>query len=139
MFSWFFGKDKTCFVNERTSIESDDTRLAIQDDETITGFWPQENKKIKFLPIEIYKSFPNLNALDAVGCSISVISKKNFEKLDKLTGLFLDRNHIATVYSDTFEDLTSLKRLSFSKSHDPINLMQFGNGKVFQRRIHSRM
>jgi hypothetical protein len=134
---WFYGEDKTCFINGLTTIASLDTMIAMKEDRTITGLWPQNNKRVKFLPLEIYKSFPNLNVIDASDCGIYAITKKNFEKLTKLTGLFLDRNQITTVRSNTFEDLTSLKRLSFSESNNPIKTIQIHNEMISQRKIRS--
>lgn len=103
------GVVQTCKV-ATSLIISEDTALSTRN-ETVKGidFWG--NKGIKFLPVKVSESFPNLLAYGAGMCSLTKISKANFKNMSKLKVLFLYRNQITTINSDTFEDLVALEWL----------------------------
>lgn len=83
------------------------------------AFWG--NKNIKYLPVRVATSFPNLLAYDATSCALKEISYQNFEHLYSLKLLDLGHNEIASVSIDAFKDLRSLKRLQLSE----LSLMDF--------------
>lgn len=96
----------TCFINETSVINSDDFKIS--SDSNATGIYMNDNPKIMFLPLELSKAFPNLMVVDATFCSISKISKENFEGLTNLRRLWLRDNAIEELQSGTFNDLVSL-------------------------------
>lgn len=73
------------------------------------------NRKISFLLLNLYKSFPNLSVLAANFCNIGNISKENFKNLEKLEDLHLHGNRIEIIYQNTFIDLESLRLLDLGE------------------------
>ena len=112
--SWALGNFKTCYMDKTTAINSADNTIASRD-ESVEGLWLQSNNKIKFLPIEVSKKFPNLLGIDAYSCSLTTISKANFKGLSKLRGLYLANNQIEKIRSDVFDGLVALEALSLGK------------------------
>jgi hypothetical protein len=106
---------QTCFMNNKTLIDSDGLQISSKD-ETVKGLCMNENKKIEFLPEATNGAFPNLLSYSAYECSIKNISHKNFQSLMKLRELFLSHNQIETIRSNTFKDLISLEKLSLGKN-----------------------
>lgn len=74
----------------------------------------QGNKRIKFLPKEISKTYAGLVQILAADCSIEAISKKNFGYLP-LKHINLSGNLITKIHDDTFEGLGSLEILYLGK------------------------
>lgn len=72
------------------------------------------NQKSSYLPVRVYKVFPNLIDYNAGFCSITTIAKSNFQSLIHLVQLRLSNNLISRVEGITFEGLTALKRLYLS-------------------------
>lgn len=104
----------TCFMDAKTSIDSEGTSIWPKD-ASVKGLQFHENKKIKFLPVKVSESFPDLLALSAIKCSLETIKKANFEGMVKLKVLRLEHNQISTIYSDTFKDLIALDKLDLGK------------------------
>lgn len=84
-------------------------------DRGIDGLYFNENKKIEYLPVEVYRSFPNLGHYWANNCSIKEIFRKNFEKLYNIDFIRLIGNQIEKIPSDTFADLSLLRAIALSK------------------------
>ncbi|CRL03489.1 CLUMA_CG016324, isoform A [Clunio marinus] len=74
----------------------------------------RDNKGVKYLPVNVSKTFPDLPHYDAINCSITNIYRNNVRGLTFLTTLNLRYNEIETVKRDVFSDLTSLLALSLS-------------------------
>lgn len=74
-----------------------------------------ENKKISFLPVDVYKVFPKLVDYSAVHCSLEKLASRNFEHLLFLKYLYLQNNHIAKIEDGTFDYLKSLEILDLSE------------------------
>lgn len=72
----------------------------------------QSNKYITALPENLNKVFSNLMTYDASGCGVRSLSKKNFEKMNKMETVLLNNNEIETVEDNTFEDCPQLKQVS---------------------------
>lgn len=69
-----------------------------------------------YLPIRIYKFFPNLVSLRAKG-KIRKIFKQNFENLFQLEEIFLNDNQIEFIDNDqTFQDNPKLERIFLSQN-----------------------
>lgn len=132
-------------MDRYTTISSENTKLSTKRSETVGGMIFCNNLKISFLPLLVHKTFPNLLGYSAASCSIKSISYHNFKSLTKLRELWLLKNKIETIYSNTFEDLASLERLDLRKfsharqSSDLKNVLiglggnniKFMNGKAF--------
>lgn len=100
-------KGYCCYLRDEAAIDSPDFTIANRDASVdMMKFF--SNAKIEFLPVNVYKSFPNLVSYEAHNCSIKEITKKNFERLNKLQTIALWGNFIEIIKSDTFEGLTSL-------------------------------
>lgn len=111
---WMYGNHQTCFMNETTRIDSKDFTIATNDD-SVKGLYIAGNEAIKFLPIKIHESFPDLVGLNAFECSLTEVSYQNFAELSKLEELYLGINQIERIDDDTFKDLVSLRKLSLSR------------------------
>lgn len=96
----------TNIANENYSIENIDSSV-----QAITF---ASNKKIRFLPIGVDESFPNLLAYSSEKCALKKVTKKNFKGLKKLKFLNLRFNKIEIIEQNTFEDLPSLEVLWLS-------------------------
>lgn len=105
---------KICFMDNVTTIDATGFNILPMDD-TVEGLRFEENKKIRYLPEKVVETFPNLMIYWAQSCSLTEISKKHFKSLIFLRELFLGRNQIERIISNTFEDLTSLERLELRK------------------------
>lgn len=106
---------KLCLMNNFTVIDSNDIEMTSRRNE-IEEIVFTNNKNIKFLPIRMHQTFPNLREIIAYGCSIQNISRSNFDKLNRLRKLILENNHLETIKSDTFRDLLRLEELSLGNS-----------------------
>lgn len=95
------------------AIDSPDATIEV--DSTVTTLEMSNNLEVKFLPVELATSFPQLIFYFARNCSITTIAKIHFKDLTKLEKLFLDKNQIVKIPSDTFEDLKSLWMLKLGK------------------------
>lgn len=107
------GELKTCWMTLLTKIDSIET--SIIPDAEVGGLIFGGNRNISFLPVELAISFPELKVFESWGCSIKTIVKAHFKDLRFLVYLYLQRNQIDTISSDTFEDLSSLELLNLRK------------------------
>lgn len=99
---------KRCFMNSTTTISSADVTLADLQNADVNGLMFEFNKKIEFLPVDVYKNFPNLTVLAAKNCSLREISARNFENLVYLTFVDLQANHIKSIPNYCFDGLAKL-------------------------------
>lgn len=111
----FTNSYEACFMNNNTVTDADDLKIATTRDLAVGGLRFDNNKNIQFLPILVYRTFPNLQVLVAANCSLREISKKNFQQLNKLEKLRLEKNMIEKISSDTFEGLVQLEKIYLSK------------------------
>lgn len=112
---------KTCFMYGSTVIDKPNFEISSEKDETVQGLRLNSNKKIHYLPLDAYKKFPNLLGYDGHDCSVKFIMKANFHDLNNLRVIYMSRNKISTIFSDTFEGLSSLELINLGeviiKSH----------------------
>lgn len=109
---FYLDRQKTCSI-PNTAINSDDTTVAKAGSVTAISF--NGNKKVKFLPVEVAFTFPNLVYYSALNCSIKVILKKHFKDLKKLKILILSENQIEIIRKDVFEDLRLLEFIDLGR------------------------
>jgi Leucine-rich repeat (LRR) protein len=107
------GTVNTCYMLT-TTIDEPDTTISTHDS-SMGGLDVKNNKKAKFLLVQVVERFPNLKAYSASNCSIKEISKENFAGLNKLKHLSLDNNQIERIESGTFQDLVLLENLFLRK------------------------
>ena len=98
-------------MDDVTTIDSNDISISSPKDRTVKGLLLEDNQNVKFLPVRVYEKFPSLVGLSAFDCKIKIITKANFEKLDKLKEIHMHGNLIEKISSDTFEDLISLEQI----------------------------
>lgn len=120
---------ETCMMNGSTIISSKNRTIHFMLDQGIDGLYFNENKKIEFLPVEIYRSFPNLKEYWANNCSVREISKKNFEKLYQLNFIRLVANQIEKISSDTFKDSVLLRAIALSENKFKVRFKLYINFK----------
>jgi hypothetical protein len=102
---------KTCRMHGKTQIDEDGVTIADYNP-NVLGLTFKENKKIRYLPVEVSLRFPKLFVYIACYTSITGITKANFfEGFKSLRILDLSFNKIEGIYGDTFEDLISLELL----------------------------
>jgi hypothetical protein len=106
---------KTCEMNSDTKIDSDCFKISSPKNETILALKFDNNKKIKFLPNDPGKTFPNLAEYWAYECSITKIWYENFKNLEKLEMLLLSGNQIEVIHDGTFRDMKSLETIEIGK------------------------
>lgn len=110
------GKLKSCELIDKTEIEVPGVTLSTAQDDDMRAIRFFDNKKIFFLPVDVYKSFPYLVLYFGHSCNIKAISKENFAHLTKLRELHLDNNRIQKIEADTFEGLKSVQVIYLSKN-----------------------
>lgn len=98
----------TCIMNNSIEIVNPDFRIETVD-KSVRGLLITRNKMVKYLPIKVSKSFPNLVSIYAASCFIKEIEKANFAKLKDLKYLNLNGNQISKISDDLFEDNTALE------------------------------
>lgn len=81
----------------------------------VQGLTFNGNMLIKFLPVKISETFPDLLAYSASRCSLTAMNKANFEGLLNLKVLYLYQNQITAINNETFENLIALERLTLCK------------------------
>lgn len=129
----FYSSGEWCFLNGTTVIDKKDEIFHFMLDQSVDGLFFNENKKIEYLPVAVYRSFPNLIEYQANDCSIKEISRKNFEKLYKLNYIRLHFNQIEKITSDTFADLPLLRGIALSELSIKIRLKHATNLRFADR------
>ncbi|KAG5668400.1 hypothetical protein PVAND_016340 [Polypedilum vanderplanki] len=87
-------------------------------------------QNVKYLPINVYKSFPNIIAYYAVSYSIKHVMRKHFEKLNYLQFFDLQDNLIDAIDEDSFDDLTELKYIIFA-----VNKIKYMSTRTFKNNL----
>ena len=110
----------TCVVNEHEIIDGENYKIfpnaepypiPLLESDSIQALSFVDNKNIKYLPVNIGESFPNIMIISASGNSIEKVSSENFKNMPQLKSLNLSGNRIKTLSSDTFENLDNLEEL----------------------------
>lgn len=107
--------EKNCLVHENTDINIDDVSFLLTSDYSVDGINFNANKKVKFLPVKIFQSFPNLRGYFAGNLNVSEVSHKNLQRLAKLEVLYINNNRIEKIKSDAFEGLLKLRIVNLGK------------------------
>lgn len=75
-----------------------------------------QDVRTTFLPSNIGSTFPKLKAFIAQESKVVFVKRGNFDDLNSLEVLLLDRNQISDIPSDTFNDLDNLLQLDLSNN-----------------------
>lgn len=106
----------TFSLNVNNIINSTTFTLQIDSSECVKAFRASDLKNLEFLPIHMYKIFPNLVFYEAQNCSIKYLNKRHLKNLSKLQILNLSYNKLQEVPSKAFEDLVNLQKLNLSNN-----------------------
>lgn len=82
------------------------------------------NQQMFYLPLNLYKIFPNLKTISFHKCEIAEINAEPLKQLSKLTSLVLAFNRIATIHVDSLRGLSSLEILDLS--YNSLSFIQAG-------------
>lgn len=102
-------------MDGNTEIATTGTSISTPRDANIGALTFYDNSKIRFLPENPARNFPNLVLYDASDCAVQAVTRANFRSLHKLQRLFLNGNEIPKIERNTFDDLTSLEELDLSE------------------------
>lgn len=99
------------FVSTEAIFETPRVDISCLTSEEINWFDISENKNVQYLPMNVFRKFPNLEIYYAFKSGVLEIHRNNFYGAEKLQGLWLDHNEIITIESGSFNELKSLKWL----------------------------
>lgn len=105
---------KCCYLNGLTVISGDNIVLNGSKNLEVNTITFVRNKKVEFLPVDVYEKYPNLENYLASYASVKKISALNFKRLSNLKLLELKKNKIEFVPDDCFQDLIEMQRISLS-------------------------
>lgn len=114
-----------CYVAASIAITSTNVTFAKRD-VAVNELYFTNNEKIFYLPVLVYKKFPNLLRLNAINCSVREVRRENFERLNKLFAVNLSKNFIETIADDTFENLSKLQEIDLCKLEQQ-RMYDYGN------------
>jgi Leucine-rich repeat (LRR) protein len=123
-----------CRIDESTSISSFNVTFSSEFNENVVEIFSKKNKKIQYLPKNIYEKFSNLKTLNFEECSLKAVTKENLQKLTYLKRIDFSINEIRTINVGTFDDLINLEQLILS--HNKIARM---NGDVLRPLVKLRL
>lgn len=97
-----------CYLNETAVIDVANVTVAGLENSEVDAILFDDNSKIKLLPVNLYKKFPNLENFQARNASIKEISALNFQRLSNLEYIDLEVNQIEFIPDDCFQGLSKL-------------------------------
>lgn len=103
-----------CYLNETTKISENNFVIAGLKNPDVDAIFFSSNENVEFLPVNIFRKFPNLEAYVAKNTSVKKISALNFADLMHLKLLDLRRNKIEFIPDYCFEGLISLNSIYLS-------------------------
>jgi hypothetical protein len=107
-------ESKVCVLTESTTIDAPGYTVLSPVNKAVKRITIAYNKKIEYIPEHLYKVFPDLEHVDGAASSVKQLSKATFHNLHKLEKIHLDGNKIERIEADTFESLTTLKKIFLS-------------------------
>lgn len=110
----FKSVEKCCYLDSNKVIDVNNVTFGGNEIADVQGIYFEHNKKIRFLPVKVYKKFPNLVFYMASNTVIEEILAANFEKLSSLKILDLYDNKIEFIPDDCFQGLTKLYEMNLS-------------------------
>lgn len=104
-----------CYLNGTAVIDAVNVTFAGPENSDVDAILFDENKKIEFLPVNVYRNFPNLENYLARNASVKKISALNFQRLTSLEYIDLEVNQIDFIPDNCFQGLTKLNVILLSK------------------------
>lgn len=114
----------SCFFDSTAVISESNVTLADLGNFTADAIMFADNKKIEFLPVNVYKQCPLVQFYVARNLSLKEISAANFERLSSLHYLNLSTNLIKFIPNFCFEGLTKLKRIILSTNTKDVLILK---------------
>lgn len=71
------------------------------------------NENVKYLPINMHESFPNLLEYEVTGCKVGEVRYDNFKNMKQLKEIKLNNNKIQSIAPSTFDDARQLEKIHF--------------------------
>lgn len=105
----YFGNG--CYLDVTTVISEINSTIADVENSDVRVVLFEDNKNIHFLPVNIYKTFPNLETFAARNAAIKEISALNFKRLTNLNYLDLAFNQIKSIPNNCFYGLSELRQI----------------------------
>lgn len=110
----FFKLGKCCYLDEASEISRVNVTFSGLENSDVVAMLFTGNEKIKFLPVNVHRKFPNLEVYMATGTAVKEISAWHFARLSKLRMLDLAVNQIESIPDDCFRGLTNLYKINLS-------------------------
>lgn len=104
-----------CYNNNNIEISEQGMQIQ-QNDKTKYETLFVSGAEVKFLPTNIATTFPDLKVLKVVQSSLQIIEKSNFEGLNGVTELNLEKNLIQILTADVFKPLENLKKINLNQN-----------------------
>lgn len=136
--TWTWSGQEQSFKTCRPEIsEIDDEAFTISSltDRSTLGLSVPDKKGVKYLPKNLFRVFPDLNAFSFWNCSVTSVSEYHFINLFKLKTLTLANNKIEHISSDAFADLVNLEHLSLNNNR----IQGFGKNIFFSLKAIKRL
>jgi Leucine rich repeat len=102
-----------CMIGNDTLDEQDITISSLKST-AIEFFEIENNKNVKFLPVDVGVTFPQLIEFKVADCKVRTVESNIFTHMNNLTNLQLIKNEISHIAEDAFDDLKKLKDLDLS-------------------------
>ena len=96
---------------DKTDIDTPDSVLSSEVDESMTEIYADNNMNIEYLPTNIHEKFPNLLSMSIWFCKLRSVSNTTFKNLKSLIRLAMNVNFLESFDDGTFADLVNLKYL----------------------------
>lgn len=108
--------DRTCLANFKNA----KSQTKLHKDEQFANFAVLESRdqksKLKYLPLEIGKSFSSLEELRVVNSNLEDVKSEHFADMGGLINIFLEGNALKKLSEDTFNHLPKLKVLNLNRN-----------------------
>lgn len=106
--------EKCCYFDRDIVIDALNVTIAGLENSDVEAIQFSGNEKVEFLPVNVYKNYPNLEVYLAGFAAVKEISAFNFARLLNLKSLDLKNNAIKFIPHDCFQGLTKLNQIDLS-------------------------
>ena len=108
----------TCTIKNQPIDHSNfKVKISQADGEKVKGLIFDDDKKVKFLPMNLAEVFPNLEELSVKHSFIESISGKTLEGLKSLKRLSITNNDLSVIEKENFAHLTQLEELDLNEGN----------------------
>lgn len=107
----------TFVASKLTIIDGPDYTIASKRNISTLSLVIKDSNKVKYLPIRVGETFPNLENYEVKMCLIKNVNRVNFVDLIHLKTINLYSNEIEAITENAFEDLTGLEKINLGINH----------------------